>query len=275
MTDRTLDIFLGTFGRRHDRFSREAAIDAIFGTKRETGRVAFQGYYAGATGHVPRGAEIMAGPAVSAADRAIFWAYVNQIWNVQPPDAATARMLNPEACDVAGFHRLCQIYVGAAMAQTGRWAEHGRVIARIRARITEIEAANPEGAERLRRDVDVLEGASAWRRGDVRRGRELLQRHARTADVSGEQARLELAWLEVEAGRPDQALRHFRSLLEGWTRPIALYGVASMLEQLGQPKEALPYWSSLATLTEGGAELPRIVEARQALARAAREPGSR
>jgi tetratricopeptide (TPR) repeat protein/TolB-like protein len=275
MSDRTLSLYLGTFGRSHDRFSREAAIDSIFGTKSETSRVAFQGYYAGAMGHVQRGAEIMARPAVSALDRAIYWAYVHTLWSVQPPDAATARMLNPEACDVAGFNRICEVYVGAAMAQTGRWAEHGRVVARTRARIAQIEEGDPEGAERLRRDVDVLEGAAAWRRGDVRRGRELLQRHARTADVGGEQARLELAWLEAEAGRPDQALRHFRSLLEGWTRPIALYGVASMLEQLGQPKEALPHWTSLVTLTEGGADLPRIVEARQALARAAREPGSR
>jgi tetratricopeptide (TPR) repeat protein/TolB-like protein len=275
LSDRTLDIYLGTFGHRHDRFSREAAIDAIFGTKRETSRVAFQGYYAGATGHVQRGAEFMTDPAVTAAERAIYWAYVNELWNVQPPDATTARMMSPEACDAPGFHRLCHVYVGVAAAQTGRWADHGRAITRIRARIAEIAEENPEGAERLGHDVDVLEGAGAWRRGNLNRGRELLQRHARTADVSGERARLELAWLEAEAGRPDQALRHFRSLLEGWTRPVALYGAASMYEQMGQPQDALPLWASLVTLTEGGADLPRIVEARAALARAVQEPGRR
>jgi tetratricopeptide (TPR) repeat protein len=123
--------------------------------------------------------------------------------------------------------------------------------------------------------ADVIEGAGAVHQGDSRRGRELLDRHAQNAGLAGERARLELGWLEAAAGRPEQALRQFRSALNGFSRPEALYGVSHMHEQLGQPQQALPYWASLVTLTRDGEELPRIIEARQALARSAGEPAVR
>jgi hypothetical protein len=118
-------------------------------------------------------------------------------------------------------------------------------------------------------------GTAAWRRGDVRHGRELLQRHAVAVGQVGIRARHELAWLEAEAGRPAEALRQFRSVLVEFTRPAALYGMATMHEQLGQHDQAVGYWASLATLTEGADDLPAIRQARETLARAAREPGKR
>jgi tetratricopeptide (TPR) repeat protein/TolB-like protein len=272
MPVRALDIFLGTYGRRHERFDREAALDVLFANSTETNRTAFQGYYAGSMGHVSRGGEIIARPAVSAADRAIYWAHVNELWNVQPPDAGWASLAG---CETAGFHRLCHLLVGAAAARNGRWAEHARAIANMRQEAARVAASDPARATGVEREADVLEGLGAWRRGDLRRGRELLERHARVTGSGGEMARTELAWLEAEAGRPDQALRQFRSVLDGFKRPLALYGMAAMYEQLGQPAEARQQWARLATLTQGADELPRIVEARHALERGSREPTPR
>jgi tetratricopeptide (TPR) repeat protein len=272
MPVRTLRLFLGTYGRRHERFDREAALDMVFAAVTESNRTAFQGYYAGSMGDVTRGAEIMARPAVAPADRAIYWAHVNWLWNVQPPDAGSA---NLAACETAGFHRFCHLLVGAAAARNGRWAEHDRALARIREEAASNATTNATLAEGLTREADVLEGVGAWRRGDLRRGRELLQQHARLSGNAGNLARIELAWLEAEAGRPDQALRQFRSVLNTFERPLALYGMATMYEQLGQPEEARQHWARLVALTQGGDALPRIVEARQALERASREPAAR
>src|SRR5690606_6494540 len=110
---------------------------------------------------------------------------------------------------------------------------------------------------------------------DIARGRELLERNARIAGITGEVARVDLAWLELEAGRPDQALRQFRSVLNGFRRPLALYGMAMMYERLGQPAEAAQHWARLLELTEGSDDLPRVVEARQALERIVQEPVAR
>ena len=60
----------------------------------------------------------------------------------------------------------------------------------------------------------------------------------------------------------------------GFLRPLALYGMATMYEQLGQPEEARRAWASFVTLTENGDDLPRIAEGREALARLTREPGA-
>ncbi|CAN5785987.1 hypothetical protein BH23GEM9_BH23GEM9_29350 [soil metagenome] len=275
MSQRTLENLLGTYELRHERFDRDAAVDLILAGVTETNRTAFQAYYAGSMGQVRRGAEVMALPAVSPADRGIYWAQVHALWNVQAPDAGPPNMAQCEAAEAATFHRRCSLYVGAAAARTGRWGEHARAIAGMRQEAVALAASNPALAGSIARQIDVLEGMGAWRRGDVRRGRELLERNARTANFGGELARLELAWLETKAGRPDQALRQFRSVLNGFYRPLALYGMATMYEQLGQPAEARQQWARLVTLTQGGDELPRIVEARQALERLSREPATK
>jgi hypothetical protein len=127
-------------------------------------------------------------------------------------------------------------------------------------------------ADRISAIGDVIEGAGAWRRGEVERARALLQSRAGTAGNTAHLARLELAWLEESAGRHALALRQYRSLLNTFFRPLALYGMATMHEQLGEPEEARRYWSSLVTFTASGDDLARIREAREAQARLAREP---
>ncbi|CAN5880085.1 hypothetical protein BH23GEM9_BH23GEM9_08930 [soil metagenome] len=272
---RTLDTFGGTYNFRHDHFDRAAAIDASMATVMETNRVAFQAYYAGSMGEIQRGATIVADPAVSTTDRAIYWAHVNRVWNIDPARFGSSPAMTAAACDDPTFNSLCHLFVGTAAARLGGWAEHARSLARLREMAAAAEDENPDRAVGLNRMADVVEGVAAWRRGNVTLGRQLLDRHARTNNFAGAFARSELGWLEAEAGRPAQALRHFRSVLNGFDRPAALYGMATMHEQLGQPEEALTYWASLVTLTRSGEDLPRILEARAALARGAREPAAR
>jgi TolB-like protein len=273
-----LDTYLGTFARRHDHFDRDAAVDSVFGALNERPRVEFQAWHAGSIGQLERGAELVASTLVNSANRAVYWAHVQELWGAEPPPAQPGKSapMSQEACEEASFSHWCLTFVGAAMARMGRWAEHGRIVDRLRRGAQEArQAADTTLATHLDSDVDVVEGAGAWRRGDLRRGRELLERHARTRSASGERARIELAHLEVEANRPSEALRHFRANLVGFQRPLALYGMARMHEQLGQAEEARRYWASFVTLTQPGDDLPRISEARAALARSAREPASR
>ena len=93
----------------------------------------------------------------------------------------------------------------------------------------------------------------------------------RRSGIRGDSARRQLAWLEAGAKHPAEALRHFLSMQNSFVRPIAFYGAALMHEELGQPEQARTYWARLVKLTEKGEALPRIAEARQALARSARE----
>ncbi|MEX2610797.1 MAG: hypothetical protein WEA24_12685 [Gemmatimonadota bacterium] len=263
--ERSLDLYLGTFGRSHDHFAREAAVDAVLGRLTERNRDHFQAYYAGSMGQVERGGEIATRPSVNAVNRAVYWAHANELWNVTPP----AGEMDPAACDTPVFSDFCHVFVGVANARLGRWSAHAVSLRRLREEV----AAAPDSARagHLEVDLAVVEGSGVWRRGGIDAGRRILQAPAHLAGTSGERARLELAWLEVAAGRPDQASRYFRSALEGFARPVALYGTASMHEQMGQPALARPYWDSLLTLTEDADDLARLTEAREALARGAGE----
>ncbi|HSK18923.1 MAG TPA: tetratricopeptide repeat protein [Longimicrobiales bacterium] len=272
---RTFDLYGGTFARRHDRFDRDAAADAVWAKLTEANRVAFQAYYAGSMGRIEHGGAVAREPRVTPSDRGIYWGHVNELWNTDPSQHGAAAAMSPAVCDDPAFNSTCHLFVGTAAARLGRWPDHRRTLERLREQAAAVVADNPASAGRIEALADVVEGAGAAHQGDTRRGRELLERHAQNAGLAGERARLELAWLEAAAGRPERALRHFRSALAGYSRPLALYGVASMHEQLGQPEQARPYWASLVTLTRAGDELPRILEARQALARSAGEPAVR
>ena len=271
-SERTLDIYGGTFGQAHDHFDRDAAVDAAMAAKQEVNRTAFQGYYAGGRGEVARASGIMADPAVSASNRAIYWAFVNELWNVQPPaPGGPAGTITPAACDEPA-NTFCHMHVGIASARLGRWSD----AARSQARLREEAAIAPDStiAGRRLEMAEVIEGSVAWRRGDLARGRELLLRNT-GAVVAGERARMELGWLELEAGRPAEAARQFRSVLRSFARAHSLYGLATALEQQGQREEAREYWARLATLTEVADDMPRVAEAREALVRLAGEAGSR
>lgn len=85
----------------------------------------------------------------------------------------------------------------------------------------------------------------------------------------GDRARIELAWLELAVGRPLEALRHFRAeALQGWDRPMALYGAGVALDRLGRHEEARAYYARLAAVArEADEDVPRLREVRVALAR--------
>jgi tetratricopeptide (TPR) repeat protein len=266
LSPRALRVYGGAFGLKHDRLDRDAQVDAVLARVTNTDRTAFQAYYAGAMGQVQRGIDLAAGPRVEPAARAVFWALIHELWDARPPDD----VLTVEACDTPAFDPVCFLAAGIATARLGGRGEHDRFVDRLRSAAA--AAADPVRAERLMGHADVIEGAAAWRAGDPGRGRDLLLPQARIVGPAGERARLELGWLEAETGRPAEALRHFRAALRSFTRASALYGAARMHEELGEPEGARGYWASLVTLTAQGDDLPRIREARQALARAVPDP---
>ena len=258
-----IQVYEGTFARRHDRFDRDAAMDSVLAAVLKIDRKAFQAYYAGSMGALQRGNAIADDDAVSPFSRATYYAHMLDLWSVQPP----ADALKPDVCPPTGI--TCSMMVGLAFANLGRWPEHQQVMARLSA------AGKAEKdtalAGRFTSAVEVLRGAALRRRGDIPGARELLTRYKGAAGESGLRAREELAYLEAGAKRPAEALRHFMSIQNGFLRPVGLYGAATMHEQLGEPDKARVYWSKFAKLTEKGDNLPRIAEARRALARNARD----
>ena len=259
----TLDMFVGTFARKHDRLDRDAALDSVFAVVSKTDRKAFQAYYAGSMGALERGNRIADDPGISASSRAIYYGHVVELWNVQPP----AGVLKADVCPPTQI--VCAMIVGIGFANLGRWPEHQQVMARL----SDAARAAPDSmaAVRLNNAVEVLRGAGMWRRGDVAAARDLLTKYTGVGGEPGLRARIELARLEAEAKRPAAALRHFKSFENGFQRAFSLYGQAAMHEQLGEPDKAQVYWARFAKLTEKGDNLPRIAEARAALARGRRD----
>jgi tetratricopeptide (TPR) repeat protein len=258
-----IQIYEGTFARRHDHFDRDAVVDSVLAAVLKVDRKAFQAYYAGSMGALQRGNAIAGDAAVSASSRAIYYAHLLDLWNVQPP----ADVLKPDVCPPNGI--TCSMMVGLAFANLGRWPEQQQVMTRLST--TGKAEKDTALAGRFTAAVEVLRGAAMRRRGDVTGARELLTRYAGSAGEAGLRAREELAYLEAGAKRPADALRHFLSIQNGFLRPVGLYGAATMHEQMGEPDKARVYWSKFVKLTEKGDNLPRIAEARQALARGARD----
>jgi tetratricopeptide (TPR) repeat protein len=256
-----LDSYGGTFGQKHDRFDRDDAINVLFAKASGVNRTAFMAYAAGSMGALARGSELINDPAVGAPDRALYPAFIYILWNVEfPAGSATIDECPPT-------HLTCVVMIGTALAVRHRWAEQERVIATLRERAA---AATDSGTvRRMNATADVLRGIAMHRRGDSNGARELLTRYKNMTGNVGLMTRQELGWIEAETNRPAEAIRYFDTTLDGYMRPVALYGIATMFEKLNQPDSAQIYWAHLVKLTEKGEALPRIVEARNALARSA------
>jgi tetratricopeptide (TPR) repeat protein len=259
-----LDTYGGAFARKHDRLDRDASLDSIWAVTSSQNRKSFEAYYAGAQGALKRGQAITEDPSMNAASRSVYFAYVNELWNVEPPAGA----ITPDACKPENF--ACVMIVGTGLANLGRWAEQQQIITRVRE--ASKAAADTVAARRLLAAAEVLSAVAMKRRGDAEGARAIFTRHIMATGLTGERVRLELAWLEAEAKRPSEALRHFKSVEESFLRPIALYGEARMYEQMKDVEQARAHWARFSTLTaKGDASLPRIAEVRAALARGGRD----
>jgi len=266
LEDIVLENYISAFGARHDRLDLDLAIARHFGNR--TGRVqpVTVGSLLVAAGRVDEAMSLISRETGSDT-RAIVRAVATQVWTVQPPPGT----LRSEMCDEPAFNPVCHLQTGVALARLRQNRESERSAARLREQAQAVATTDSALSARLSAAAGVIE-ATAWRSGDRQRGRQLLEQYTSVPGITGVHARMELAWLEAESGRPEAAIRQFRSLLNGYTRPVALYGLALMHDQLGNKTEALQWWSRLATLTREGDDLPIIREARETLARAAREP---
>jgi tetratricopeptide (TPR) repeat protein len=265
-SERTLSLYGGTFSNRHDRTWLDARVDAFHGEAADADRTQFQAYYAINMGEVERGAGIAAG--TSPISRGIFWGHASEVWDVAPPTGDDpGGPIDTRTCDDPAPNAFCYMLIGMAAARWERWDDHTRATRHFRDMADSLRADEPERADLFTAYAEVLEGTALWRRGNLAAGRALLERHRRHAGFPGERARLELGWLEAADGRPARALPHFRTAVESWPRPVSLYGMARMHEELGEHDQARRYYESLATMTRNGDPLPRIEEVRATLAR--------
>lgn len=254
----TLDAY-AAFAQHNNRFDRDAAIDAALAAGLHVNRTQMQAYYAAAQGDVARGSTIANDSAVSVGSRTSFYAFVFDVWGVQPPPG----ILVPAACPPANLG--CGILAGRAFAGMGRWADHQAVIANLR----NASAASKDTVEarKLLIASELVRGIGLHRRGNIDAARQLITKSAQEYGMIGDHSRYELAMIEAESRRPNEALRYFNSIRDSFLRPIALYGAASIHEELGQTKEAGADWAAFLTLTAKADALPRIASARAAFAR--------
>lgn len=264
-----LDTFLGTFARRHDHFDRDAVVDSIFGAKSHTDRRDFQAYHAVSRGGIARGNEVARDAATKPVSRAIYFSHVTAMWNAPLPAD-----VSPSVCTTPTVSAQCSVIVGIGLADAARWNDHQQLIARLR----EAVSSAPDTARKrvLAAAAGILDGAGMRRRGNLEAARIELTKYTYLTAPVGDRARLELGFLELDAKRPAEALRHFNSVLEGFVRPAALFGAATAAEQMKQPAEARNYWQHFVTLTKDADNgIPRVTYGRQALARYSGEPGRR
>lgn len=263
---REVETFYSAFARRHDRWDREESLEVIRAERWGSDVAPWIARYAGAMGELERGARLVA--RLTPAHQGFYWGHMNLYWDVAPPgESDPVGPLGPESCDDPEFTETCHLLLGVAFTGWGRWDDHDRSLARLREETARLREDDPGGADRLAAYADVLEGTGLWRRGERRRGRALLERHLLRSDWAGGVAHIQLGWIELDEDRPAEALRHFRTELVGFERPIALYGTARALDRLGQRDEARQYWRRLAVLTRTGDDLPRIREARRVFSR--------
>jgi tetratricopeptide (TPR) repeat protein len=253
-----LDQYNGTFNLRHDHPDRDAATDALMGELMRTNRAAFQAYYAGAGGALRKGAAAIANPGVSPLDHELYALFIYDMWDVMP----TAEQLQASACPATST--LCTIFLGRALAKAGRWPEHQRLVALVR---TAAETSKDTAQARLgNRNAEIIRAIGLREHGDLEGARAILTKYA-VERGAGDHARYELALIDAQTKHYADALRNFSSVRTTFQRPAALYGMAAMYEQLGQPKEARDYYMRFLAYASKGDALPRIASARAAVAR--------
>ncbi|MBT8337183.1 MAG: hypothetical protein KJO11_11310 [Gemmatimonadetes bacterium] len=258
---RTLDLLLGTYGTRTDRFDRiEAVLAAVAGEGPLNRNLLWS---MGSRGAFSQAEAFADSGTVRPFDRLTYLARIGAVWGASSDTEAFQSLLDPANCET---NAACSVYLAPALAQTGRWDDADAVVTRTRALVDrQMEAGDSSGLI----FADVAEGRTAVVRGDDARARRLLDPWKDSYSIFGEFARSGLAEVARREERWTAAVGFYSGLLGGYSRPLGLYGLAKVAEARGDDDEARRYWRSFVTLTaEGDPErTPRIREGREALER--------
>lgn len=200
----------------------------------------------------------------------LFLMYVTGIPLV--PESLTEISAFGTADTLAGFR---PFYAAILAAEEGRWAEFDRAAARLQ---RDAHGLRAEGdSTRLRSTqgmIRAIDGYAAWRRGERERAQTLLEVARREATGYGPiggvnfAVRYWLGMLALDTGRPTDAVRYFQSFF--WAdRPLVADRLGQAYERLGEREKAREQYELFITAWSEADPIlqPRVVEARQALAR--------
>jgi tetratricopeptide (TPR) repeat protein len=262
-----LDVLLGTYNGFTDRFDRLARLDEIFGDLRgsnQTGSIAWRLVSAGA---LSEAAEWAASPDMSPANLGIYFGHQFSQWEM-PPVPELAKRAEPSLCDDP-YNTTCHILLAPLLAGTGRWDDLAASVRSVRAAARE-RAAQGDSATAATRNAyaDVMEALGTLRRGEMDAARRVFERYKDSGGFARGQVEESLAEMDLAQGRWDQAIHHAQYNVFGYSRPSSLYVQAKAYEGKGDTEKAREAWGHLVSITrESDADIPRVREAREALAR--------
>jgi tetratricopeptide (TPR) repeat protein len=96
----------------------------------------------------------------------------------------------------------------------------------------------------------------------------VFERHQDKTGFERQMAEESLAEMDLAQGRWDRAIHHAQYRAMAYERPWALYVQAKAYEGKGDAEKAREAWRHLVSITrDGDADIPRVLEAREALAR--------
>ena len=214
-------------------------------------------------------------PAV--ADRRGAMLYQAHVRGFPVPEAELADELARAFADTADVFGL--LYAGAFAAERGRWGDHAMARARVRSIARDAGSASDSTRARIAGGSALaLEGVEAWRRGRLVEARRILDEARVTVtghfdeEGANQMIRWWLAEILVQGGEPREAVRYFTALASGAgfvTDPVAAYRLGQLHEQLGERGEAVEaYQDFLAAWRDPDPSLRRRVEeVRQAVIR--------
>jgi len=154
-----------------------------------------------------------------------------------PPSRVRVSALVPSAAVL-----VVALYSALAVERTGVWTSGVRLWSDVLRKRLDLPGSGPVRARDLRGkalgDLEPLMAlARAWEReGNPSEAQELLEGVSHAAPSSGLGGELDLARLELEAGRPEEALRRLAPIAEsgGWLAPAAWEWIAAAHEKAGR-----------------------------------------
>ncbi len=163
-------------------------------------------------------------------------------------------------------------FAGAHAADRGRWEAHADAQTRLRKSAYDSYSTGDTAAARFAEGAALaLDGYGRWQRQPEEAARLLDQARLQATGYGSRQAvnetiRLWLARLMEQLGRPQDAVRYYRSL---WPEPLASYRLARVYEEVGEFANARrEYEAFIAAWQDADPELqPKVAEARAAVQR--------
>jgi tetratricopeptide (TPR) repeat protein len=273
-----VDFLVGTFQHRVDQMDRldpaYEVIESQLGQNRDAQKI----YSASTQGGLSWGRDLAERLGANDIVLTLFSANVAFLWDL-PMDEVDASLYDSGFCgEVGRLSTVCAYFLGFVAIREGRFGRVDAVLERMSREITAREGGAEPGDEAA---AAVIEGLEQWRgfllayrdwtrTGDPVPARRHFDPLTEEPGNVGLFARIAMGDVEAGAGRTEEAIRHYQATLRGYQRSYGLLQLARMHEEAGRPADARQYYERLLRVgLKGDAELPAMVEAREAVDRLA------